>query len=310
MDICVCVFVCACVYVSLARRWVAYGQVSYPTVLLFKSSKIIVVMFSAVIILRKSFLPAEYAASLLAVTGLYTFSRADLTFKASTEDRGDTVHGVTVMLCAVGCEALVSTLQEYCLRKLHRPLAELICITNSLGAVLLVSVSLVHGDAAELRARLSTSVQPVVWVLGAVTLAYGGTYAFTSCIMGFGAVVATGLGIIRKLLSVVLSFLLFPKPFGVAHAAGLGIFFSGLVVAWTVDWDKHGAVEGKVPQTVQGGYAELSQEAEGGENLRPRRQISHSHSHEKMEGERVMLERSRHGIITNLGSEVPAGPGS
>jgi hypothetical protein len=74
--------------------------------------------------------------------------------------------------------------------------------------------------------------------MATVSLAYGGTYAFTSCIMGFGAVVATGLGIVRKLMSVLLSFILFPKPFGVAHFLGLLSFFSGLLVAWSADYNK------------------------------------------------------------------------
>jgi hypothetical protein len=78
----------------------------------------------------------------------------------------------------------------------------------------------------------------IIWVMATVSLAYGGTYAFTSCIMGFGAVVATGLGIVRKLMSVLLSFILFPKPFGVAHFLGLLSFFSGLLVAWSADYNK------------------------------------------------------------------------
>ena len=44
-----------------------------------------------------------------------------------------------------------------------------------------------------------------------------GTYAFTACIKEFGAVVATGMGIGRKFLSVVASYWLFPKLVFVQH---------------------------------------------------------------------------------------------
>ena len=98
----------------------------------------------------------------------------------------------------------------------------------------------------------------IIWVMATVSLAYGGTYAFTSCIMGFGAVVATGLGIVRKLMSVLLSFILFPKPFGVAHFLGLLSFFSGLLVAWSADYSKAtGGAPGGGREQGRGGRGEL-----------------------------------------------------
>ena len=44
-----------------------------------------------------------------------------------------------------------------------------------------------------------------------------GTYAFTACIQRFGAVTATGMGIGRKVLSVLLSYLMFPKTVLAQH---------------------------------------------------------------------------------------------
>ena len=233
-------YILVAVAIAMGRglTWVAYGATTYPTVLLFKSSKIIVVMASAMVILRKGFSPAEYSAAMLAVTGLYLFSRGNKLGTVESGDGQDTTGGIAVLFCAVAAEALVSTLQEVCLRRLNRPLAELMFVTNSLGALLLVAVSFRHGDAHELHERLSKSWDLVLWVVATVSLAYGGTYAFTSCIMGFGAVVATGLGIIRKLLSVLLSFILFPKPVAMAHVLGLLAFFSGLFVAWSAEGEK------------------------------------------------------------------------
>jgi drug/metabolite transporter (DMT)-like permease len=284
------------------RRWVALGSVTYPTVLLFKSSKIIVVMISAVIILRKRFLLAEYAAALLAVIGLYTFSRADrIKAKASGEDE-DSLHGVLVILCAVGAEALVSTLQEYCLRKLKRPLSEVLFFTNGLGAVMLLTVSVLHGDARELHTRLTASSDLVLWVLATVILAYGGTYAFTSCIQGFGAIVATGLGILRKLLSVVLSFILFPKPFEVSHAAGLAVFFSGLVVAWFADWEKSRNTESIRVQQLSNGCDNSDDDVVTsllGTKGTPMSKLA-TYEAKKCDGDIVNVQG---------GTDVPAGPG-
>jgi hypothetical protein len=49
-----------------------------------------------------------------------------------------------------------------------------------------------------LRERLQTHPTAILWLLATVVLAYGGSYAFTACIKGFGAVLATGVGIARK----------------------------------------------------------------------------------------------------------------
>ena len=97
----------------------------------------------------------QYGAALLAVTGLYLFSRGN---KLGTIEEGssqDTGSGVLVLFCAVAAEALTSTMQEMCLRGLRRPLAELMFVTNGIGAILLIGKSIHHGDAHELHERLS-----------------------------------------------------------------------------------------------------------------------------------------------------------
>ncbi|EKX43679.1 hypothetical protein GUITHDRAFT_41026, partial [Guillardia theta CCMP2712] len=204
--------------------WVGYGTLSYPTVLLFKSSKIIVVMLSGLIILKKRFAAAEYAAASLAVAGLYMFSAADK-IRDKTEGT-DTVGGIGMMLLAVASEATVSTLQERALHREHRPLAEMIFVTNGIGAVFLAVIAFFLGELKLFEERIESNPDALLWLLATVSLAYGGSYAFTACIKGFGAVMATGMGICRKFVSVFASYILFPKPFFVQHAAGLVVFFA------------------------------------------------------------------------------------
>ena len=130
--------VALCISLGRGLTWVGYGTLRYPTVLLFKSSKILVVMISGLLILNKSFKLAEYAAATLAVVGLYMFSSAEVGEMGSASGAGsnDTPAGIGVICAAVICEATVSTLQERSLRREHRPLAEMILITNGLGNLL------------------------------------------------------------------------------------------------------------------------------------------------------------------------------
>lgn len=100
--------IATCISVGRGLTWVGYGTLSYPTVLLFKSSKILVVMLTGIIILGKRFAPAEYGAALLSVAGLYLFSVAD---SVSVSENTDSLKGIGLMLLAVASEATVSTLQ-------------------------------------------------------------------------------------------------------------------------------------------------------------------------------------------------------
>jgi hypothetical protein len=123
--------------------------------------------------------------------------------------------------------------QERSLHEKKRPLAEMIFVTNSLGAVILLAIAGSGGELALLQQRLQTHPTAILWLLATVVLAYGGSYAFTACIKGFGAVVATGVGICRKFVSVLASYTLFPKPFNVQHVFGILLFFSGMVISWS-----------------------------------------------------------------------------
>jgi hypothetical protein len=124
-------------------------------------------------------------------------------------------------------------LQERVLNQKNRPLPEMIFVTNLCGALILHCIAASSGELALLQQRLVTHPTAILWLLLTVVLAYGGSYAFTACIKGFGAVVATGVGICRKFVSVLLSFIIFPKPFNVQHVFSIALFFAGMVLSWS-----------------------------------------------------------------------------
>ncbi len=119
------------------------------------------------------------------------------------------------------------------LNQKNRPLPEMIFVTNFCGALILHCIAASSGELALLQQRLVTHPTAIMWLLLTVVLAYGGSYAFTACIKGFGAVVATGVGICRKFVSVLLSFIIFPKPFNVQHVFSIALFFAGMVLSWS-----------------------------------------------------------------------------
>jgi adenosine 3'-phospho 5'-phosphosulfate transporter B3 len=162
-----------CISLGRGLTWVGYGTLSYPTVVIFKSSKILVVMISGILILNKRFRPAQYLAGLLVVLGLCTISAADRGGGDDALGNGDSFAGIAVTCVAVGFEATVSNMQERALRRERRPLAEMILVTNALGACLLFAVAAARGELHLLAAKVEREPVALFWLFSTVSLAYG-----------------------------------------------------------------------------------------------------------------------------------------
>ena len=58
---------------------------------------------------------------------------------------------------------------------------------------------------------------------------YAGALCYVCLIRNFGAVTATTVTTVRKILTIVSSFLIFPKPFSAYYVLAGALFFAGLV---------------------------------------------------------------------------------
>ena len=161
------------IFISLGRglTWVAYASLSYPTVVVFKSSKILVVMVSGLLILRKRFRPVQYMAGLLAVTGLYLVSSAH----GQTKSPGakDSHAGILAACLATLFEGVVSNLQERSLRGGKGSLVEMLFITNCMGSALLYLIAAAKGEMRAFVGEIDRSPASIAWLLTTVVLAYG-----------------------------------------------------------------------------------------------------------------------------------------
>ena len=171
------------VLISLGRglTWVAYGNLSYPIVIAFKSSKMLVVMVSGTLILRKRFSTAQYSAAFLVMAGLYLISTVNLEVEddLSRFNRApqavyiSSFTGLLVAGTATVLEGVVSNLQERSLSCEHRSLAEMIFVTNGMGAMLLLVLAVLSGEMHMLAASVGRDAATPAWLLATVTLAYG-----------------------------------------------------------------------------------------------------------------------------------------
>ena len=168
------------VLISLGRglTWVAYGNLSYPVVIAFKSSKMLVVMVSATLILKKYFSLTQYFTAFLVVGGLYLISSETVEVKqdiniAKPPALLSAMTGILVAGTATVLEGVVSNLQERSLSCEHRSLAEMIFVTNGMGSMLLLVLAVLSGEMHMLAASVGRDAATPAWLLATVTLAYG-----------------------------------------------------------------------------------------------------------------------------------------
>ena len=201
---------------------------SYPTQVLFKSSKILPVMVMGTIILKKRYLPLEYACVVMMTLGLVLLNLSN-TGRGSGRSNGDTHLGFVLVLLAVTCDAIIGNYQEKVF-KVHKPSAsESLLYTKSIGVVLSFLVCVVTGQltcVAYLFTHPSTLGAMFFFCLSGVI----GENFVMVMVKSFGALVTVTTTSLRKALTIILSFVLFPKSVNSSYYIGISFVLVGMVL--------------------------------------------------------------------------------
>jgi len=215
---------------------------NYPTQVIFKSMKLLTVMIGSIFILRKSFSVLEYVSAIALVLSAILFSLGDV---AATPEFGGYTGFVIVLLSLIG-DALHSNTQEQLLKKHNASVTEAMLFTNGFAAVMTFMYVIVSGEFGPAVAFCSDF--PLAYVLFVMRAAviYLGVLCFVLVINAFGVVTATAITTVRKILTIIVSFLLFPKPISSRHVMGFMIFSAGIAV--TI-WDQQRIAQAKAAQT-------------------------------------------------------------
>jgi len=162
------------------------------------------------LLLRKRYSRYDQLAAVLLCAGLVGFTLADAAGKSG---RASSPLGVGVLLFAVSCDAVQVLLSERMLKGwAHLTPMHVMLYTNGFAFLAVLGGIWITGE-------LEVVPPSLPWL---DLIVYGATSFFgVTCFMGLtrlwgatAAVVATNA---RKILTVVLSFIIFPKPLGVSH---------------------------------------------------------------------------------------------
>ena len=139
--------------------------------------------------------------------------------------------GIALLVVAVCSDAVVPNLQEKLLRGLKMPLGTMVMLSNagSFGLVLAYCAS--TGELARALAYLATRRDAALLLLVQGLAGYAGLRCYLSVIRGLSGVAGVLTTSARKVVTLVLSFVLFSKPFTAQHATALGLLFAGVGLA-------------------------------------------------------------------------------
>ena len=252
---------------------------NYPTQIIFKSMKLLSVMAGSLCILSQTFHPAEYASALCLVVSAVLFSYGDYTASAdetetvsvlplepasassspSPASLAASLHvGVVVVLVSLVADAFHATSQDSLMRAHDASTLETMLFTNLFSSLLSLLVVLLTGELQPAVAYcLLHPISLPLLVLRAAII-YAGVLCFLLLLKAHGAVTATAVTTVRKILSIIVSFLLFPKPWTNVYLAGLAAFGAGLGLSVWSSGRERQEVEGR-----QGKDRELQPQSEG-----------------------------------------------
>jgi len=202
---------------------ISLQYLNYPTQVIFKSMKLITVMLGSVCLLKKTFTKWDYISASLLVASAVFFSLGDKDVSPRF-----TSFGVSIVLLSLVFDSLHANFQES-LMKIHQAShLETLFWTNFFSVCCILVILIVKQEfSSAIRFLADYPLLYLLMILRAFTL-YMGTSFYLLTVREFGAYIATTVTTTRKILTVVISFILFPKPFSEKYLIGFITFAGGL----------------------------------------------------------------------------------
>jgi solute carrier family 35 (adenosine 3'-phospho 5'-phosphosulfate transporter), member B3 len=213
---------------SMVLGNIALKYVSYPVKVVLKSSKLLPAMVMGRVMLGKRYLAFQYLSALLLCIGVIGCSYADRW--VSNDGKAFSGLGLSLLLCAVCCDAISPVVQEQLLGKHQVHAAELMLRTNliALGGVAVAwAASAEYKRYHTLWETADGAASLLVTLCGYGMTSYVGVTFMLALIDKHGSAVGVAVGTLRKVVTIVISFLWWHKPFSLVFSlSGLAVFAS------------------------------------------------------------------------------------
>lgn len=140
--------------------------------------------------------------------------------------------GPTLLLISTFFDSVVPNLQEQLLQTAKVKTSEMIFVSNTVMCFVLVTYTAYSGELTSALSYCWTHKEASLVLYLQGLCAYWGLQSYLAIIRDHGGVVGVLLANARKIITIILSFLLFSKPFNARHFVGLALVFVGVYLGY------------------------------------------------------------------------------
>jgi len=196
---------------------------SFPTWVLFKSSRVIGVMIGGMFILGKRYHPKEYLGVFFLAVGLIIFTLGDISLLPAFHP-----VGILLVVFSLIMNSFEGNMQEKGLAHYKASENEMIVYVYAFGALQILPFLLYTGEIFDGIAFCMENHFVFYQIVAHGLLGYFGIVFVLGLVKISSALTTVIATSCRKALTVIFSFLLFTKPLSGYHVLGFMVFFSGV----------------------------------------------------------------------------------
>ena len=204
-------------YGGMAMTNYALSYLNYATRIVFKSAKIVPVMAFSVLIVGKKYNWKEWLSAAILVAGIVLFTLGDVASSPAFQP-----IGVALIAGALCVDAICANFEEKNFFRCENPSTtqEVLCFASLIGTFYGLIPFIASGGYKAALAHSMQYTQVVPMIMGFSVMGYSSVSFILSLIKYYGATEAEIIKSLRKVLSIVISFVLFPKALNWKYIVG------------------------------------------------------------------------------------------
>ena len=201
------------------------NYINFPTKVVFRSCKLLPTMLIATMINKRTFSTLEYVLAMAVCLGLIFFTAADWQLAPSFHP-----IGLILVSMSVVADSILPNAQEKLFSHGSSRL-EVTLYSNFFTLIVMTLSTTISGDFAGFMKLISKQNVLCYYAAIYIIISYIAVSFFMSIVKKFGAVTGVLAGTARKGLTLILSFLLFPKKFSWLYVIGSVLVLGGLLMS-------------------------------------------------------------------------------
>jgi solute carrier family 35 (UDP-galactose transporter), member B1 len=214
-------------------------HISYPTMILGKSCKLVPVVIMNFVLYRKIFPLKTYLVVTLITIGVAGFMFFDPKKKASSS-KSSSLFGLSLLLMNLLIDGTINSTQDQIFKKTKLKGTSMMFYMNLFSSIIMVFYLMANPYSTELRDALEFCSREPAVILDILLFSLAG--AFGQCFIfitleAYGSLVLVTVTVTRKMFSIILSVIWFGHNLNMAQWSSVGIVF--IAIIWEALGKKH-----------------------------------------------------------------------